>query len=1000
MDPGATPPGTPPPEVPADATPPAETPPPPPSVGPPLIAYRIVGELTDPEPTLRAVFDTILVLGEPWDAGKKNQIAKLAATLSYHVNVSTQTGARGIAVTLDMIPAAHIRHVEVKGNWPLFEDEILSRLNLRPGQILAPDVAPRPGAPTARQEQLDAETARLKTYLSRNGYFDARVVLAVIQEERNEYRLLVQIRLGERYEIGKVVIEGNTVFTDAQLRDKLKETATWEKVLEWFLLYDVGFSEERLRKDLDEIRRSYRRAGYFRARVTTRYAAETSIDRLSKTVNFVINVVEGRETEVLFQGVGGAVSEEDLRRVITFAEEGANDDFEVERSKAAMRDVYQKAGYYQAQIAHERVRLTETFERIVFLVDEGPRLAVKNISFTGNRAYDEATLRRRIRTREHPGRLAFLASGGYVTNLQLQQDVAALTQFYRNQGYAAARIDARVAMDRRLLDDIGALAAAVTSEESGGGLWIRFHVEEGPRDVVKSVALNGNKPPITDEMLMAKLLLRPGRPYTERAMQVDAEAIASLYKSKGYARATVSAEVRGQGDDVRVIYEIDQGEPTRIGKIIIRGNFHTSDWVIRDALGMKEGDLFTTERLETGQLALRTTDLFASVYPEFVGLRDGTGPVHIVVDVEERHDNSGEFEVGIGFSTDNSAFFQASYGLKNVGGIGASFVVQGEYGVDIRRLNLTATLPPWVLRRWVSVPLKLDLTARYRDEDDERFGNLVTRGFSLAFTRQLGKGIYWTVLKYDYSLFNRPEELTRPAGVLDEDDETPVETTTASLGTAITVDRRYDRKGNLNPLSPAKGFLLTGSFAFASEYLLGTDTFAKYSIGLATFFSIGRRVLITNGIRYDYGIPLGGATLLPEVERFTAGGDTTVRGYEQDHLATEVIREPLQPGGDVMAYRVIPAGGNIRIVHNLDLQVRVANLKGLPLASAIFLDTGYIANSFAGFTIEKPRHSIGVALLRLLTPFGSLSMEYAIPLDPQIGDDPTGRMHFNFGFVF
>ena len=44
-------------------------------------------------------------------------------------------------------------------------------------------------------------------------------------------------------------------------------------------------------------------------------------------------------------------------------------------------------------------------------------------------------------------------------------------------------------------------------------------------------------------------------------------------------------------------------------------------------------------------------------------------------------------------------------------------------------------------------------------------------------------------------------------------------------------------------------------------------------------------------------------------------------------------------------------------------------------------------------------NSLGVALMRVVTPVVSASIEYAVPLDPQIGDDPTGRFHINFGFV-
>jgi len=71
-----------------------------------------------------------------------------------------------------------------------------------------------------------------------------------------------------------------------------------------------------------------------------------------------------------------------------------------------------------------------------------------------------------------------------------------------------------------------------------------------------------------------------------------------------------------------------------------------------------------------------------------------------------------------------------------------------------------------------------------------------------------------------------------------------------------------------------------------------------------------------------------------------------------------------------------------------------------PIASAVFFDTGVVTNTLVGLEARDLRHSLGVSLLRWVTPFGAFSFEYAVPLDPQLGDDPRGRVHVNFGFLF
>ena len=49
---------------------------------------------------------------------------------------------------------------------------------------------------------------------------------------------------------------------------------------------------------------------------------------------------------------------------------------------------------------------------------------------------------------------------------------------------------------------------------------------------------------------------------------------------------------------------------------------------------------------------------------------------------------------------------------------------------------------------------------------------------------------------------------------------------------------------------------------------------------------------------------------------------------------------------------------------------------------------------------ERKRMSNREFQRHLVTPVGSVSFEYAVPMEPTYGTDPTGRFHFNFGFIF
>ena len=176
----------------------------------------------------------------------------------------------------------------------------------------------------------------------------------------------------------------------------------------------------------------------------------------------------------------------------------------------------------------------------------------------------------------------------------------------------------------------------------------------------------------------------------------------------------------------------------------------------------------------------------------------------------------------------------------------------------------------------------------------------------------------------------------------------------------------------------------------------------RISLGASRFFPIGKNVVLRADARYDHGFPLGGAVLLPEVERFFAGGDNTVRGYADDRLETELIQVGVPPLENVSQIRVNPAGGNIRVLGSLDGQIRIWKI----FAGAMFFDAGLITNKWSTVEIERTddgipvdipdvRSSVGMGL-RALTPFGIGALEYAIPLRPRLGDDPRGRIHFYF----
>ncbi len=833
---------------------------------PPLAGFEIHGELLEDADIIHAFIESAVSttkagtvkVGILWSEGTGTSVRWRIERVHCRVDLLENTSADGIHLVLGLRPSTVVRHVEVHGNLsllelgrdPIFREDIVRRLRLRAGDPIDDD-------PDRRQAALDGEKQRLLEYLARRGYFDAQVeVTALIAEKPYEVTLRIDLNKGAGYTMGKVEVTGNHAVSSDEIADLMTQRVCPLDICIW----NGRFSYDRLKADLEKVKTLYQSRGFPAVHVRSDFSLATSPDRESKTVRLKLTIGERKKIDVVYEDVHHK-SQEDLKSALTFNADGAYDDFAAASSAEVIRRHYQGDGRFQTLVSFARKHEDTDHDIITFHVHEGPELKIQAIEIVGNTTFPAEKLATVISARPFPGFYGLLGSGGYVTSLQLQLDVDALVSFYQSQGFAHARADVQVANHAELLGNVGAVAGVVTSHEEGENLYLRYTVVEGPRNVVGATDFTGNKAIPTAE-LVKLVKLHPGVPFAADDLSTDADNIRRLYLKRGYLTASVQPTWTGSGPDVKVVYKVREGQPIKFGKLIVRGNFKTDAWVVASELGLSEGDILSIDSLDRGTFQLRSTNLFAAVHPPQLIGRD---PVNVVIDVEERYDNLADAEVGGGYSTDFLFFVSGTFGLRDIGGTGADLVLVGQLGQRRSGIQATLDFPQWLMYRSLRIPFKLELSARYRVDQDPRLGELTTEGFTATFSRKLATGISLSV-KYDVSKFGRSTELIRPAGIDQDLTSSPVTTTTASLGPSILIDRRLP-----SALTPSEGYLVTASASVASTYLLGTDDFIKMDFAGQYFLPIGKRVVITNTFRYDQGFPLGGSVLLPEVERFHGG---------------------------------------------------------------------------------------------------------------------------------
>ncbi len=996
----------------------------------PWSEFAIAGDLVDESATVHALLEpTMAQLQTTLSAARWKDVAATTAKLGYQLVGHLVTGTK---IVLHLAPLPMVREVgiDVPQHWyeKLLDEEIRRRLRARRGVYL-------PWEPIRRQCALDDERARIEDYLHDEGYADAHVEI-VATVARTSARLRLHVDLGPEYVQGHItIINANPdvplALSGTEIEAPFKHKKTC--IVESLCFGTTRFTRTQHSEDVGKLKDLFHAHGYPSVRVVSSYDPRLSFDRRTHTVPITLTIDQRRSIDVRFDGVDGdALPDDELKKQLTFDAAGSSDDVEAATSAKALVVYLQGRGYFDARVTVERTRYPD-YDLILFHIDPGPTREVREVIFEGNKALDNSKLASLVATKPADFRNSLFGDNVAETSAQLASDVARIQDAYRRAGYRQAKVTATAATTPDGLDS-GALAAALVLADVGHDLYVRFRIEEGPPTVLVRVELELDVPKdqrvalcglllgeLSDELAVPQLAIPqadpngscvatpPALPYKEDDVAGTHDRLRDFLFRKARPRAVVDYEARAAGNG-RVIahYKVRGATAVKLGRVIVRGNFHTHLSIIERLLQLTPGDPLTSDALAEGARRLRNTGLFDAVnidLPDLCtaqsapGSCDGGSVVDAVVRVEERYDFTSQLDINAGYSSYNGLFGGLSWAQRNLFGYGLGFVATTTYGTKITDLEATFTIPQYLSPTWKSFPFRTDLTGLYKQQITPEFGLLTTEGATLALQHpsvrqrsatESARSITYA-FEYDFRLRTRQVDALRPIGVDSDESQVAVGTRTGSVGFTVDYEARVDRRGNLAPLASEDGYRLEGSVMYASPDLLGQDEFFKVSASGSKFLPIGQNLIVRFDLRYDEGFPLGGASLLPEVERFFAGGDSTVRGYNDDSMATEIVQVKVPPLGNISQIRVIPAGGNIRLLSSIDAQVRIWKV----FAGAVFSDAGMISNEWSTVTESDVRPSIGTGL-RVLTPFGIAALEYAIPLRPNLGDDPRGRIHFYF----
>jgi outer membrane protein insertion porin family len=426
----------------------------------------------------------------------------------------------------------------------------------------------------ARGVMSDAEILEarnnIEKYYQGYGYPDVTVTHRIQSTgDENVADLIFVIDEGSKNEIRNIRFEGNTVFTDPELR---KEMKTKEKGWFSWLTKSGRIESDQLDKDIDAVLDYYRSKGYLRASCEGVRREPVKDGR----VDLIIPITEGEKYTVAGVSFGSMTvfKPEELYPALTL---NGNDAYNSKKMRAditMIRSYYGSRGYADAVVAPDISDAGPNQVAIKYRITEGSRYRVGKVNIAGNTKTKDKVIRREVPLK--PGdffnTVELETTKARLENLQYFSDV----QASGTPGGAGYR-DVDILVEEKATGSVGvgagfssidSIVGFLTLEQSnfdimhpwnftGGGQRFAMNLRIGSERSEASVSIV--EPWFLDRQLSlgTELFYKQSTYFSDYYEQTNAGGAISLRKPLG-DKASLKGELRME--NVKIDSEIDESD--------------------------------------------------------------------------------------------------------------------------------------------------------------------------------------------------------------------------------------------------------------------------------------------------------------------------------------------------------------------------------------------------------------------------------------------------------
>jgi outer membrane protein insertion porin family len=690
-----------------------------------------------------------------------------------------------------------------------------------------------------------------------------------------------------------------------------------------------------------------------------------------------------------------SISESDIldrfkERKVGLSVESQFDPTKIKKAEVVLRELLGEHGRQFAKVIPEYERIASSNAVIlVFKIEEGPKVKVGQIKFTGNHAFSDRKLVRAMR-HDRPYAIPL-----YITEIpvlsktydrdKLNEDLeVGIRGLYQDNGYF------KVLVKDPVLENIDTdsyklgVPLPFAGKSAGKAVNITIPIEEGDRyrmGTLKIVSADPDKAlSLKVEALKSIFPLKQGDLFATGKVRKALENYKNAYGEYGFIDFTAEPETI-LDDDKKIInltMKFNEEKQYYVRRIDFSGNTTTRDKVIRRQLLIDEGQLFNKRAWELSILRLNQLDYFDKIEADKAAelkrnTKEGT------VDINLKLKEKGKQSIGLqgGVSGLSGSFIGLTYQTNNFLGLGETLTFSAQFG-NLQRSFQFGFTEPYLFDRPIQSGFTI-FSSRYKFDQAQQQALLTGQNVSInpqfiqnynqdstgftVFASSLLKKRVFTRVSASYGLTRTNITAFNQASTIlfEQLQFRSVAGPSALNGivsSTFTPSITYNTISN--PQNPTSGKSYFYALGFSGGPLGGNVNSISNIFDYKMYRPINkRRNVVGMHVTAAYITGYGGKEV-PPFSRFYMGGENDIRGFDIRSIspvtfiptATRqqfIYTDPTSLNGNgtpiqralsipVLGYTITFPGGDMQSYGNFEYRIPIAG----PVTAGLFMDVGTV----------------------------------------------------------